>query len=112
MQREVNIYDIQTVLKNNKVYFKKKEKIGTMYFNYDYNYDDIEDRLLSSYNEIYDKMEIDKPYYLIEEVPSWKIIGVAYLCKGYTYIGCADHDDRVIIKTAFPNQKCSIIEDL
>ena len=112
MQREVNIYDIQTVLKNNKVYVKKKEKIGTMYFNYNYNYDDIEDRILSSYNEIYDKMEIDKPYYLIEEVPSLKIVGVAYLYKGYTYIDCADHDDRVIIKTAFPNQKCGIIEDL
>ena len=111
MQREVNIYDIQTVLKNNKVYFKKKEKIGTMYFNYDYNYDDIEDRLLSSYNEIYDKMEIDKPYYLIEEVPSWEIVGVAYLYKGYTCIDCAYYDDRVIIKTAFPNQKCGIIED-
>lgn len=26
MQREVNIYDIQTVLKNNKVYFNKKAK--------------------------------------------------------------------------------------
>ena len=83
-----------------------------MYFNYNYNYDDIEDRLLSSYNEIYDKMEIDKPYYLIEEVPSWKIVGVAYLCKGYTYIDGADYDDRVIIKTAFLNQKCGIIEDL
>ena len=57
-------------------------------------------------------MEIDKPYYLIEEVPSWKIVGVAYLCKGYTYIDGADYDDRVIIKTAFPNQKCGIIEDL
>ena len=54
-------------------------------------------------------MEIDKPYYLIEEVPSWKIVGVAYLYKGYTYIDCADHDDRVIIKTAFPNQKYGII---
>lgn len=107
MQREVNIYDIQTVLKNNKVYFKKKEKIGTMYFNYDYNYDDIEDRLLS--HEIYDKMEIDKTYYLIEEAPSWTIVGIASLYKGYTYINCAEHDDRVIIKTAFPNQKCSII---
>lgn len=80
-----------------------------MYFNYDCNYDIIEDKLLSSYNEIYDKMEIDKPYYLIEEVPSWKIVGVASLYKGYTYIDCADHNDRVIIKTVFPNQKCSII---
>lgn len=108
MQREVNIYDIQIVLKDNKVYFKKKEKIGTIHFNYDYNYDDIKDRLL--YNEkIYDKMEIDKTYYLIEEVPSWKIVGIASLYKGYTYIDCAEHDDRVIIKTAFPNQKCDII---
>lgn len=106
MKREVNIYDIQTVLKNNKAYFKKKEKIGTMYF----NYDDIEDRLLSlCNNEIYNKMEIDKIYYLIEEIPSWKIVGVASLHKGYTYIDCAEHDDRVIIKTAFPNQKCGII---
>lgn len=110
MQREVNIYDIQIVLKNNEVYFKKKEKIGTLYFNYDYNYDDIEDTILSYdgiSQSIYDKIKIDETYYLIEEKP-WKIIGTVSLHKGYTYIDCAEHDDRVIIKTAFPNEKCNI----
>ena len=61
MQKEVNIYDIQYFIKNNKVYFKSKEKIGTLNFNYDYNYDDIEDKILSydeKYKNIYDKMQI------------------------------------------------------
>ena len=65
MNREVNIYDIQTVLKNNKAYFKKKEKIGTMYF----NYDDIEDRLLSlCNNEIYNKIEEEIENYHLNKI--------------------------------------------
>lgn len=112
MQKELNIYDIQYNIKDNKVYFKNKTKIGTLYFNYDYNYDDIEDKILSLsydgiYENIYDKMKIDETYYLIEEKP-WKIVGTVSLYKGYTYIDCAEHDDRVIIKTAFPNEKCNI----
>lgn len=110
MLKELNIYDIQYNIKENKVYFKNKTKIGTLYFNYDYNYDDIEDKILSyddTYKNIYDKMKIDETYYLIEENP-WKIIGTISLHKGYTYIDCAEHDDRVIIKTAFPNEKCNI----
>ena len=47
MQREVNIYKINYNFKNNKICFKNKIKIGTLIFNYDYNYDDIEDRILS-----------------------------------------------------------------
>ena len=34
---------------------------------------------------------------------------VISLCKGYTFIDCAEHDDRVIIKSAFPNEKCNIV---
>ena len=102
MQKEVSIYDID--IKN-----RNKEKIGTLVFNYDYNYDDIKDRILSHYyDNIYNKMEIDKTYYLIEEDP-WKIAGVISLCKGYTFIDCAEHDDRVIIKSAFPDKICNIV---
>ena len=113
MQREVNIYKINYSHKNNKVYFENKTKIGTLNFNYDYNYDDIEDKILSydgKYKDIYDKMELDQCYYMVEENP-WKIVGVISLHKGYTFIDCAEHDDRVIIKTAFPNQKCDIISE-
>ena len=109
--KEVNIYDIQCTYENNKVYFKNKEKIGTLNFNYDYNYDDIEDRILSydeKYKSIYNKMKLDKTYFLIEENP-WNIIGVISLHKGYTFIDCAEHDERVIIKTAFPDKQCNIV---
>jgi hypothetical protein len=111
MQKEVSIYAINCDFKNNKVYFKSKEKIGTLNFNYDYNYDDIKDKILSydnKYKDIYDKMKLDKTYFLIKENP-WGIVGVIALHKGYTYIDCAEHDDRVIIKSAFPNKVCNII---
>ena len=113
MQREVNIYEINYNLKGNKVYFKNKEKIGTLNFNYNYNYDDIEDRILSydeKYKNIYDKMKLDETYFLIEENP-WNIVGVITLHKGYTFIDCAEHDERVIIKTAFPDKKCNIVSE-
>ena len=109
--KEVNIYDIQCTYENNKIYFKSKEKIGALNFNYDYNYDDIQDRILSydkKYKNIYNKMKLDEIYYMVEEDP-WNIIGVISLHKGYTFIDCAEHDDRVIIKSAFPNKKCNII---
>lgn len=111
MQKEVNIYEINCDFKNNKVYFKNKEKIGTLNFNYDYNYDDIEERILSydeKYKNIYNKMKLDEIYFLIEEDP-WNIIGVISLHKGYTFIDCAELDDRVIIKAAFPDKICNII---
>ena len=53
-------------------------------------------------------IEIDNIYYLIEENP-WNIVGVISLHKGYTFIGCAEYDNRVIIKTAFPDKICDII---
>ena len=112
--KEISIYNINYSLKGNKAYFKNKEKIGILKFSYDnYNYDDIEDRILSysdEYKDIYDKMKLDEVYYLIEENP-WNIIGVISLHKGYTFIDCADHDDRVIIKTAFPDKICNIVEE-
>ena len=110
MQREVNIYEINCVFKGNEVYFKNKKKIGTFNFNYEYNYDDIEERITScseEYEDIYNKMELDKTYYMVEEDP-WQIIGVISLHKGYTFIDCAEHDDRVVIKCAFPDKECHI----
>jgi hypothetical protein len=110
MQREVNIYEINCDFKNNKVYFKNKEKIGTLNFNYDYSYDDIENKLFydDKYKNIYNKMKLDEKYFLIEEDP-WIIVGIISLHKGYTFIDCAEHDERVIIKTAFPDKICNII---
>ena len=111
ISKENNIYEINYNHKNNKVYFKNKTKIGTLNFNYDYNYDDIQDKILSydeKYKNIYDKMKLDETYYMVEEDP-WNIVGVISLCKGYTFIDCAEHDDRVIIKSAFPNEKCNIV---
>ncbi len=99
MERKINIYDINKENGN-------KTKIGTLVFNYDYNYEDIEDRILC--NNMYNKMKIDEIYYLIEENP-WKIAGVISLKKGFTYIDNADHDDRVVIKTAFPDKVCNIV---
>ena len=72
IQKEVSIYEINYNHKNNKVYFKNKTKIGTLNFNYDYNYDDIQDKILSydeKYKNIYDKMKLDETYYMVEEDP-------------------------------------------
>ena len=111
MQKEVSIYTINCDFKNNKVYFKNKEKIGILNFNYNYNLDDIEDKILSydeKYRNIYNKMKLDETYFLIEEDP-WNIIGVISLHKGYIFTDWAEHDDRVIIKAAFPDKICNIV---
>lgn len=60
------------------------------------------------YEDIYNKMRIDTTYYMVEENP-WKIVGVISLHKGYTFIDCAEHDDRVIIHCAFPDKECHIV---
>ena len=114
----ISFYDIKVEFKNNKCYFKNKTKVGELSYGLriypDYNYSVIKECLLESLfdypNEITlaEKLELDKTYYLIEEDP-WNIIGIISLHKGYTFFDCAEHDDRVIIKTAFPDKKCNII---
>ena len=60
------------------------------------------------YNEDFvDAFETDETYYILKDYK--EIFGVISLHKGYTFIDCAEHDDRVIIKCGFPHLKCDII---
>lgn len=116
--KEISFYEINNTFKENVAYFKNKKKIGTMIVQEeeDYSdiygniYDEIEYKILNDekYEQLYNSLKLDKKYFIIEENP-WNIIGVISLHKGYTFIDCAEHDERVIIKTAFPNKKCDII---
>lgn len=112
MAREISIYDIQTDIgEYNQIIFKNKTKLGSLVFNYDQvNFDDITDRILSFgiENKLYDKMKLEQLYYLIEEDP-WNIVGVICLNKGYTFIDVAEHNDRVVIKSAFHNKRCNVV---
>lgn len=117
-QQIISFWDIEVNTKNNKYFLKNKTKIGELYYGIpiypDYDFSVIKDCILESLFQypdkikLVDKLELDKTYYLIEENP-WNIVGVISLHKGYTFIDCADHDDRVIIKTAFPNKICNIV---
>ena len=53
------------------------------------------------------EFEIDNTYFIIknDEEP----FGIISLHKGFTFIDCAEHDERVIIKRAFPDIKCNIV---
>ena len=101
---DISLYDINFKCKNNKIYFLNKKKIATIKNG---SYEDIKDYILYD-SDISNLMELDKSYYLIVEEP-WKIIGVISLHKGYTFIDCAEHDERVIIHSAFPDKECNII---
>ena len=104
MEKNISFYEINTTYKGNYVYFKNKKKIGEIpYFNGDY--DDFLDIVSSS--DLYDRMELDKKYYMVVEDP-WEIYGVISLHKGWTFIDCAEHDERVRISTAFPDKDCHI----
>lgn len=111
----ISFYDIDFDLIENKVYCKKKTKIGELYHGIPVTLNDVlEDQILEELFQYPDKiklaekLELDKKYYMIEEEP-WRILGVISLHKGYTYIDCAEHDDRVIIKSAFPDKICNIV---
>jgi len=77
-----------------------------------------EDLNINEFNEYYQNnylynekpfknFEIDNIYYIIKN--NNKPFGVISLHKGFTFIDCPEHDERVIIKRAFPNIKCNII---
>ena len=103
----IDFYDID--------FNKKKKKIGELSFVNSLKdialLEAIKEKILSfEQDKLRDQMELNKIYYMIEEDP-WNIIGVISLHKGYLYIDCAEHDDRVIIKSVFPNKICNIINE-
>lgn len=111
----ISFYDIDFDLIGNKVYCKKKTKVGELYHGIPVTLDyALKDQILEELFQYPDKiklaekLELNKKYYMIEEEP-WRILGVISLHKGYTYIDCAEHDDRVIIKSAFPTKICNIV---
>ena len=105
MQNDIiSLYDINFKYENNQIYFLNKKKIATIKNG---SYDNIKDRVLDN-TDISDLMELDRKYYLIVEEP-WEIIGVITLHKGYTFIDCAEYDERVIIHSAFPDKECNIL---
>ena len=96
MEKNISFYEINTTYKGNYVYFKSKKKIGEV--PYADNDDYLRDMILDS--DLYARMELDKKYYMVVEDP-WEIYGVISLYKGWTFIDCAEHDERVRISTAF-----------
>lgn len=103
MEKNISFYEINTTYKWNYVYFKNKKKIGEIL--YTDNDDYLREMVLDS--DLVDSMELDKTYYMVVEDP-WEIYGVISLHKGWTFIDCAEHDERVRISTAFPDKDCYI----
>lgn len=113
----ISIYDINYKIENHKICFIDKEKIGDLYYGVrvypDYSFKVLEECieeslfLYSDKIDLAEKLALNKKYYIVEENP-WQIIGVISLHKGYTFIDCAEHDDRVVIQCAFPGKECSI----
>ena len=65
--------------------------------------EEIENYILFENEDIYEKIQIDELYYLIDEEP-WRIVGVMSLLKGWGFFDVAEHDDRVRIKNVFPDK--------
>lgn len=118
MQQTISFYDIEYGVKNGKIYFIDKKKIGELFYGVkiypDFGFEILEESLIDSLFhypdkiDLAEKLELDKTYYMVEENP-WQIIGIISLHKGFTYIDCAEHTDRVIIHSAFPDEECNIL---
>lgn len=109
----ISLYEINGIFNDDKFYFKNKRKIEELpEFNLETQegISKLEEYINFNNYDLYNKLNIDKTYYMIKENP-WKIIGVINLHKGYTFIDVAEHDQRVIIKSAFPQQNCDIINE-
>ena len=61
------------------------------------------------YEEPFCNLILDTKYYMI--IDDNIIFGVFSMGKGYTFIDCAEHDERVMIKRMFPYLKCNIINE-
>ena len=70
--------------------------------------EEIENYILFENEDIYEKIQIDELYYLIDEEP-WRIVGVMSLHKEWGFFDVAEHDDRVRIKNVFPDKICYIV---
>ena len=107
---KLDFYDINVEFKDNKVYGKDKKLIYTMNFDNQISLEDFID-IFEEYNlyldEVQDNFKLNETYYIIQD--DNEIFGVISLNKGWTFIDCAEHDDRVIIKSVFPELKCNII---
>lgn len=118
MSQNISFYDIEYKIQNNKIYFVNKKKIGELLYSVkiypDFGFEVLEESLIDSLFhypdkiDLAEKLELNKTYYMVEENP-WQIIGIISLHKGYTFIDCAEHDDRVIIQCAFPDKECHIL---
>ena len=118
MQQTISFYDIEYEVKNNKIYFINKKKIGELFYGVkiypDFGFEILKESLIDSlFNypdkiDLAEKLELDKTYYMVEENP-WQIIGIISLHKGFTHIDCAEHTDRVIIHSAFSDKECNIL---
>lgn len=108
MDKKISVYDINFNIKGKRCYFVSKEKLGEIpYFA---NFEEVKDYIIYEDDafDLYDKLELDKTYFLVVEEP-WKIYGIICLHKGFTFVDCAEHDMRVIIKGAFPDKYCGTI---
>ena len=72
--------------------------------------EEIENYILFENEDIYEKIQIDELYYLIDEEP-WRSVGVMSLHKGWGFFDVAEHDDRVRIKNVFPDKICYIVSE-
>lgn len=102
MKKKISIYDIETMQEGNKVYFKSKNKIAEVPY---MTYEDLEQYI--PYKSVADNLELNKTYYLVVENP-WEIYGVISLYKGWTFLDSAEYNNRVVIKSAFPDKECNI----
>lgn len=110
----IKFYDITYKIKENKIYNGKAILIG------EYDYDRDKGNVIDFakyykenylyYQKPFKNLEIDKTYYMIAN--DTELFGVICLYKGFTFIDCMEHDDRVIVKSAFPYLKCYIIGEI
>ncbi len=108
MDKIIKVIDIDYDIIDNQIYFFKSFILGEFsYCKDDIDYDLIRDLILFHNHSIYKQMKMDKTYFLIEE--PFEIIGVINLHRGWTFIDCADHSERCIIKSAYPEEICHVI---
>ena len=107
----LEFYDIPVRLVGKKVRLMGKPKcIYSMSFSRDIDMDEFEEEFndaLMNDIRVDENFDLDKKYFIIEghENP----YGVISLHKGYTFIDCAEHDERVIMKCGFPEMTCHIV---
>lgn len=58
------------------------------------------------YEDFFQKLKIDETYYMITD--DNQLFGVFVMHKGFTFIDCMEHDNRVRVKQMFSHLKCNI----